>query len=120
MIADTEFPSYGQWAKKGQTALWERFYDTEEGTLKRVGGGALTSLNHHMFGDITHWFMENIVGLTVLDSYTIAIKPCLITALDFANGAYRRGGKEISLSWQKQGEKIILKIKKQITFTKEK
>ena len=113
MITDDAYPSYGEWVKKGQTSLWERFHQTEDGEeLRQVGGRPLTSLNHHMFGDISHWFMENIVGIAVNprleDPCHVVIKPCTLKKITHASGAYRRLGNTLSVEWEREGEILLL------------
>jgi alpha-L-rhamnosidase len=121
MIADGEFPSYGEWVKRGQTALWERFYPTEDSwELKRVGGGELTSVNHHMFGDITHWFKERVLGIFVnpkgRNCRDILIKPCDLSDMKFAEGGYKRAGASVSVKWKKDGKDLLLSVKKSGEF----
>ncbi len=124
MIIGPEFPSWGEWAKKGQTALWERFYETEAGeSLKRVGGGSLTSLNHHMFGDISSWFLKNILGINVNPNGEnhkhILIKPCTLKEMDYALGSYKRDNGAVFVSWKKENGKMFLIVKCDGDFTVE-
>ena len=117
MIADGEFPSYGEWVKRGQTALWERFYPTEDDPyeIKRIGGGELTSLNHHMFGDITHWFKERVLGIFVNPDMNnpcdILIKPCGLSDISFARGGYKRSFGSVSLEWKRVDDMMRITVK---------
>jgi alpha-L-rhamnosidase len=117
MIADGEFPSYGEWVKRGQTALWERFYPTEDDPyeIKRIGGGELTSLNHHMFGDITHWFKERVLGIFVNPDMNnpcdILIKPCDLSDISFARGGYKRSFGSVSLEWKRVDDMMRITVK---------
>ena len=118
MIADDKFPSYGEWVKRGQTSLWERFYPTEDDPyeIKRIGGGELTSLNHHMFGDITHWFKERVLGIFVNPDMTshkdILIKPCDLSEISFAKGSYKRSFGSVLVEWERRGREINITVKK--------
>ena len=115
MIVGDDFPSYGDWVKKGSTALWETFLQTEDGEeLKTVSGRPLASLNHHFFGDISQWFMKYIVGINVNermeDCNVITVRPCKIKDMQKANGVYSRNGKKIEVDWIKEKDVITLKV----------
>lgn len=53
MIARTDYPSYGNWIKRGATTLWE---------THQPEGGRVLSLNHHFWGDISGWFIQAHCG----------------------------------------------------------
>ena len=115
MIADDEFPSYGEWVKRGQTSLWERFYPTEDSyEIKRLGGGEMTSLNHHMFGDITHWFKERVLGIFVnpdmKNHRDILIKPCELSEISYAKGSYKRSFGSVSLEWKRVDDMMRITV----------
>lgn len=50
LVTRTEIPSWGYWMKMGATTLWEDW----RGTMSR---------NHIMFGDVSAWFHEWILGI---------------------------------------------------------
>jgi len=50
IAVQTTEPSYGNWVKRGATTLWEDWF-----------GAA--SLDHIMFGDISAWFYQTLVGI---------------------------------------------------------
>ena len=117
VITDTNYPGYGEWVKKGQTSLWERFQQTDDrddGEIWQVNGAAMDSLNHHFFGDISQWFMRNIVGINVNPEVKnhnhIVIKPEFFTKIENASGSYKRGNSKVSVSWKKTGEYINLVV----------
>lgn len=121
MIADDKYPSYGEWVKKGQTSLWERFHQTEDcEDIKQVNGAPVTSLNHHMYSDITQWFTKWIVGIRVnpeLKDYKhIVIKPTVYKDIDYAKGSYEREGSKVTVEWKRKDGKIYLKVSKQGDF----
>jgi alpha-L-rhamnosidase len=52
IATQTTPPSYGDWATRGATTLWEDWK-------------GVTSLNHVMFGDISNWFYQKLAGINV-------------------------------------------------------
>lgn len=120
MIVRESYPGYGEWVKKGSTSLWETFFETEEKTFKTVTGQKMDSLNHHFFGDISHWFLENIAGIFVneklIDSNEIKIKPCEISALTFAEGEYRRNGNYVFVKWKREYDKTKIEVETEGEF----
>ena len=81
MITKKDFTSYGYWIENGATSLWEVFTPYEKGQ---------SSLNHHFFGDIISWFMQNLVGIKVdfKEEGEIRFEPRFIKALTYAKGEY--------------------------------
>lgn len=119
VITDTDYPSYGEWVKKGQTSLWERFQETEDridGELWQVNGAKLDSLNHHMFSDITQWFMKNIAGINVNPEMKnhkhIVIKPEKFEKINECSGSYKRENNAVKVSWKKADGIIDLIVEK--------
>ena len=115
MIADDKYPSYGEWVKKGQTSLWERFHETEDcEDIKTKNGYPVTSLNHHMYSDITQWFTKYITGIrvnpAVSDYKHIVVKPSAYKEITYAKGSYSRNGSKVSVEWVREGDEITLKV----------
>ena len=52
LLRRAEYPSYGYWRAQGATTLWEKWKN-----------GRITSLNHHMYGDVVHWLFRNAGGI---------------------------------------------------------
>jgi alpha-L-rhamnosidase len=50
IAAQTTFPSWGNWIEQGATTLWETWNGD-------------SSLNHHMFSDISAWFYKALAGI---------------------------------------------------------
>jgi len=103
MITRPEFPSYGSVANSGATTLLETF-----ATQK------IDSLNHHMWGDVSAWFIKRVAGLqfnpTGNDINSVNVKPSFINALDFAESYYDAPAGRIFSSWKRDGENIVLNI----------
>ncbi len=102
MITRTDFPSYGYEIANDATALWECF-----GYADR----AQSSLNHHFFGDIISWFMQNLTGISVNphhnDPNEIRIHPRFIDTLTYAEGSYDAPAGTASVHWERDGDDIL-------------
>ena len=103
MITRDDFPSYGNWIKRGATTLWEDFFpDT------------VASRNHHFWGDISAWFIKRIVGIWLNpdkhDVNALKIKPAFIADLDFASAYHIAPAGTISVSWKRENQDIVLKV----------
>lgn len=113
LIAQKSFPSYGYWIEQGATTLWESFeeYEVIDGKkMRKDGMKRIPSFNHHFWGAILAWFYKNIGWLDVVDSKSVRIKPILIDGVNSANIAYARGGKSISIDWERVNKHISLHV----------
>lgn len=105
MITRPEFPSYGNWMLRGATTLWETFYQE---------GGRILSQNHHFWGDVSAWFYYYPGGIrmnpTAKDVRHMDVAPCFLNALDSARTAYDSPEGEVTVSWERIKEEILLEI----------
>ena len=105
MITDKRVPSYASWINSGCTSLCEAFIPI---------GKYPISLNHHFFGDISSWFMQNILGIKInpesTDCKSVLINPHFIPSLSFAKGKTKTVCGEISVSWKRDGDTISLSV----------
>ena len=114
MITCDDYPSYGNWLKRGATTLWENFWPDR-----------VDSMNHHFWGDISAWFIKCIVGIQLNpDKHNVnslKLKPAFIEALDHATAFHEAPAGTIAVSWKREGKEIILdvKIPKDISATVE-
>lgn len=103
MITDSRFPSYAYWINNGRTSLCETFRKTDL---------LPNSQNHHFWGDISSWFMQNLVGIKInpkgRDCTEVEISPKFINKLTFANGSTYTVNGKISVSWKKDKNAITL------------
>jgi len=103
MITREDYPSYGNWLKRGATTLWENFNPS-----------GVSSMNHHFWGDISAWFIKAIAGIRVnpgeCDVNELAICPHFINALESASAYHIAPAGKISASWERNGENIILSL----------
>ncbi len=102
MITKTEYPSYGYLIDNGSTSLWEFFAFADR---------PQSSLNHHFFGDIISWFLQNLAGIHVNPHHRnpneIRFQPRFIEALNHAYGTYESLAGKVSIHWERQGEDIV-------------
>ena len=103
MISRPDYPSYGNWVKRGATTLWEDFFPDK-----------VSSPNHHFWGDISSWFIKCISGINYNpdgdDLTSVRISPAFIDVLESAEGYYISNFGKIYSSWQRQGNDISLKV----------
>ena len=107
MIARKDYPSFGDWVKRGFTSMPERFF--KEGEFP-------DSLNHHAFADISAIFIEYFAGIKVNpygdDCKEINIEPCFVTALDNASAFYESVCGRVSVKWERTFSGIKISLEK--------
>ena len=104
MIIKPEFPSYGYWIAHGATTLWELFVPYER---------CISSLNHHFFGDIISWFMQNLAGIKH-DPYdsgvnNLLVHPRFAAKLTFAEGSLCIPCGEVRVRWDRNDTGVTVK-----------
>lgn len=96
MITREDYPSYGNWVKRGATSLWEAFWPEEAQPF---------SMNHHFFGDISAFFIKRIVGIVVNPHEdgvdTLNIAPAFIEKLDHAEAYHTMPAGKVAVSWKR-------------------
>lgn len=104
MITRPDYPSYGNWVKRGATTLWEDFWPDK-----------VYSMNHHFWGDISAWFIKCIAGIRLNpdggDISTVDIRPSFIDDLTHADGFHISPNGKISSSWERKDNKIYMSVK---------
>ena len=105
MIVRPDYPSYGNWIKRGATTLWEAFHPEN---------GPILSLNHHFWGDISAWFYIYLAGIRVnptgRDTSNVDIKPIFPEKLDSVDAYHDTPHGRIAVKWVKNGGEITLEI----------
>jgi len=105
MITRKDYPSYGNWIERGATTLWEEF---------KPEGGPVSSLNHHFWGDISHWFIRWVAGIHFNparnNTNQVNIRPSFISGLDSAEGYYNAPAGEIKTFWQRLDNNVYLDV----------
>ena len=103
MITRPDYPSYGNWIVRGATTLWEDFWPDK-----------VSSMNHHFWGDISAWFIKCIAGIRLnprgIDIKQIELRPSFVDALNYAEGYHISPSGKIVSSWEREEDKIILKV----------
>ena len=103
MITRDDYPSYGNWLKRGATTLWEDFH-----------ANGVSSMNHHFWGDISAWFIKCLAGINLNPSKhnvnTLKIKPSFVSALDSVCASHTAPAGKISSFWRREGQNIILTL----------
>ncbi len=104
MITREDYPSFGNWVKRGATTLWENFQPD-----------CVSSMNHHFWGDISAWFIKCVAGIVLNPNQNnvneLLIAPSFIGALQHACAYHVAPAGKISVSWQRDGEGIVLDVK---------
>lgn len=106
MVVRPDYPSYGNWIKRGATTLWEGFYPD---------GGRVLSLNHHFWGDISAWFYTYLAGIKInptgRDVTNVDIAPLFPEKLNSVCAHYDTPNGKIAINWERTNENsFILKI----------
>jgi alpha-L-rhamnosidase len=104
MITREDYPSFGNWVKRGATTMWENFHPT-----------SVLSMNHHFWGDISAWFIKAIAGIVPNPSENnvreLKIAPNFIEALTHASAYHVSPFGKICSAWKRDGENVILELK---------
>ena len=103
MITREDYPSYGNWLKRGATTLWENFLPDK-----------VDSMNHHFWGDISAWFIKCVAGIQLNPNKNnvkeVKISPAFISVLDNASAYHITPHGQVSVSWRRENECIILDL----------
>ena len=107
MIARPDYPSYGNWVKRGYTALPENFHPENEFP---------DSLNHHNYSDVSAVFTQYFAGIKVNpyrdDCNEINIEPCFVNELTTATAFYESVKGRVGVSWKRENGVIELTVQK--------
>ncbi len=72
------------------------------------------SLNHHFFGEPSHWFYTRILGIRVNPEWTdptrVDVAPTFLEELSFAEGWHKTPTGKVSVRWERIDEKISVKL----------
>ncbi len=103
MITREDYPSYGNWVKRGATTLWENFLPD-----------SVASMNHHFWGDISAWFIKCVAGIVHNPDQNhvneLLIAPSFVKALDHASAYHIAPAGKIAVSWKRDGKDILLDV----------
>ena len=116
IMRKTDFPSYGNMLKGDDLTLWE-CWDHDYSPDFRTGDngewnrGYPVSLNHPMFGSVTAWLFEHVLGISCRDLWRRRIKfePRFIDYIDHASGTVETRFGRISFSYERKADGIEFK-----------
>lgn len=101
MITREDYPSYGNWVKRGATTLRENFLPDN---------GA--SMNHHFWGDVSAWFIKCVAGMGLnLSKHNVnelKIAPSFIEKMEYAAAYHIAPAGKIAVSWRRWEQGIVL------------
>ena len=103
MIAKPEYPSYRHLIDRGETGLPERFMPDNE-----PEDSHFDSHNHHFFGDIARWFMQEVAGLRVGSANAVTISPNPPKGITYAEAFYELPTGKVALDWKEENGKTRL------------
>lgn len=102
MIVRPDYPSYGNWVKRGATTLWEGF---------QPENGRVLSLNHHFWGDISAWFYTYLSGMRInptgKDVTNVDIMPLFPEKINSVSAYHDTPVGRISVAWERTNEQSI-------------
>lgn len=105
MIVRPDYPSYGNWIKRGATTLWESF---------QPEGGRVLSLNHHFWGDVSAWFYTYLAGIRINPSRNdvneVNIAPCFVQKLSHVEAEHILPSGKIKVKWTRIDKIIKLDV----------
>lgn len=115
LILQTESPSYGYFAHRGETTLRESLMGHGKYADDTIvqSGQTISSLNHHFWGFVYTWFVENIVGVTINEDCTNPnhAKLCIPTfPQETAEFCYQFPCGKMLVQWRKNGNGMHLKL----------
>ena len=108
MITSKDKNGFGYWIENGATSLWERFKYIDD-------VAADNSKNHHFYGHISAWFIQELAGLKpnpkVTDISEFEISPNFISQLNRAKAYYDSVFGRVYVEWIREDGKIVLTVK---------
>lgn len=99
ILTNPTSPSYNQWVLAGDTALCEAFGEYD----------GLESHNHHFWGNISAFFMEQICGIKVCAD-KINIEPHFPLCINNASASFNSVFGKVSVSWKRENDKIKFEL----------
>ena len=99
ILTNPTAPSYAQWVLAGDTALCEGFGEYD----------GLSSHNHHFWGNISAFFMEQICGIKICGD-TINIAPHFPSEISSASASFESVFGTVSVAWKRENDKIIFNL----------
>jgi alpha-L-rhamnosidase len=110
LLLQQTYPSWLYPVKMGATTIWERWDGQKtDGTYQDPG---MNSFNHYAYGAIGDWMYQVSAGIQAgKPGYKeIVIVPHPTDSLQYVRATYESNYGKIGASWERVGEKIVLKV----------
>ena len=112
LLVSTEYPSWGFEVINGANTIWERWDSYIKGQGFKNNAG-MNSFNHYAFGSVNEWLFGYAAGIKVNAAgyRTFTVKPEIANiGINYVKANYHSINGEISSSWKKTGDKIIMNV----------
>jgi alpha-L-rhamnosidase len=106
VVTQETYPSWAYMLAKGATTLWERW--------EKATGGGMNSHNHPMLGSVSSWFFKYLAGIAVDPlgpAWTrFRVRPHAVEGLTWASAKLRTVRGPVEAAWQRDGDRIVLRV----------
>jgi alpha-L-rhamnosidase len=99
MITRDDYPSYGNWLKRGATTLWENFHPDN-----------VSSMNHHFWGDISAFFYRNLAGIKINAPFTVDFKPDFAKTVGYVRAYHKFSTGKFSVEYKHNEDKVLATV----------
>jgi len=102
------YPGWGHWIEQGATTLWESWSGD-------------TSLNHHMFSDVSAWFYKGLAGINPDESAPgfkhVVIRPNPVSGLEWVRASHESMYGTVSSEWRVDEDRFELRVRIPVNCT---
>lgn len=102
------YPGWGYWIEQGATTLWESWSGD-------------SSLNHHMFSDVSAWFYKGLAGINPVEEAPgfkhVVIRPNPVSGLGWVRAAHESMYGTVSSEWRIEGDRFELRVRIPVNCT---
>lgn len=102
------YPGWGHWIEQGATTLWESWSGD-------------TSLNHHMFSDVSAWFYKGLAGINPDESAPgfrhVVIRPNPVGGLEWVRASHESMYGTVSSEWRVDEDRFELRVRIPVNCT---
>ena len=102
------YPGWGHWIEQGATTLWESWSGD-------------TSLNHHMFSDVSAGFYKGLAGINPDESAPgfkhVVIRPNPVSGLEWVRASHESMYGTVSSEWRVDEDRFELRVRIPVNCT---
>ena len=102
------YPGWGHWIEQGATTLWESWSGD-------------SSLNHHMFSDVSAWFYKGLAGINPDESAPgfkhVVIRPNPVSGLEWVRASHESMYGTVSSEWRVDEDRFELRVRIPVNCT---